>query len=190
MNVIHKIKCHPLTPERWHDFEKLFGPRGAYGGCWCMWWRLSRKEFEQQQGAGNKQAMKNLIGAGTVPGILGYVNNEVAAWCSVAPREDYSSLNRSRVLKPIDDRPVWSIVCFYVAKPFRAQGTLLQLIQGAIEYVKKQGGEVVEAYPTVPRGKELPPVSSFMGFPEVYKKAGFEICARPSIAKMIMRYYI
>ena len=190
MKLIENLKCHPLTPERWADFEELFGPRGAYGGCWCMWWRLARKEFEQQQGAGNKQAMKNLVKNGTVPGILGYVDKEVAAWCSVSSREDYSALNRSRILKPIDDRPVWSIVCFYIAKSFRGQGTLLQLIRGAVDYVKKNGGEVVEAYPTLPRGKDLPPVSSFMGLPEVFEKAGFEMCARPSAAKVIMRYYI
>jgi hypothetical protein len=185
-----ELKCYPLTPDRWHDFELLFGPRGAYGGCWCMWWRLSRKQFEQQQGAANKQAMKALVDTGTVPGILGYYADSVAAWCSVARREDFPSLNRSRILKPIDNLPVWSIVCFYVAKSFRGQGTLLQLICSAVDYVRKRGGKIVEAYPTVPRGKQLPPVSSFMGIPIVLEKAGFRICARPSEAKMIMRYNI
>jgi hypothetical protein len=155
-----------------------------------MWWRLSRKEFEQQQGSGNKRAMKNLIVTGTVPGILGYINNEVAGWCSVAPREDFASLNRSRILKPIDELPVWSIVCFYIAKPYRDQGTLAQLIRCALDYVRKNGGTVVEAYPTVPRGTELPPVSSFMGLPDVFEQMGFKICARPSAAKVIMRYHI
>ena len=41
------LTFYPLTPERWKDFEELFGPRGACGGCWCMWWRLKRSEFEK-----------------------------------------------------------------------------------------------------------------------------------------------
>ena len=31
------FEFHPLTKDRWIDFEALFGARGAYGGCWCMW---------------------------------------------------------------------------------------------------------------------------------------------------------
>ena len=29
-------------------------------------------------------------------------------------REDYAKLRRSAVMKPVDDVPVWSIVCFVV----------------------------------------------------------------------------
>jgi len=185
-----KLVCYPLTAERWRDFEELFGPRGAYGGCWCMWWRLSRKEFEKGQGENNKLVMKNIVTSGKIPGILGYYDNSVVGWCSVGPREDYSSLNRSPVLKPIDDLPVWSIVCFFIAKKFRGQKILLQLINGAVQYVKEQGGNIVEAYPTIPRGRELPPVTSFMGIPQVFENAGFQKCAQASPSKIIMRYYI
>jgi predicted GNAT family acetyltransferase len=82
---------------------------------------------------------------------------------------------------------VWSIVCFYIAKQYRRQGTLLQLIEGAVQYVKEQGGKIIESYPTVPRGRKLPPVSSFMGIPKVFEQAGFTVSARPSSAKIIMR---
>lgn len=104
------LEFHPLTRERWSDFEELFGERGAYGGCWCMWWRLTRREFEQQQGEGNRQAMKAIVESVQVPGILAYAAGEPVGWCSVAPREHYGSLNRSPVLKRLDDTPVWSIV--------------------------------------------------------------------------------
>ena len=184
------LECHPLTRERWSDFEALFGPRGAYGGCWCMWWRLTRREFEQQQGEGNRQAMKAIVDSGQVPGILAYLHGQPVGWCSVAPREQFGSLNRSRVLKPLDDEPVWSIVCFFVAKEHRGQGILYGLIRGAVEYVRSQGGKIVEAYPTVPKRAQLPPVSAFMGLPAVFEKAGFVECARPSKSKVVMRYYI
>ena len=112
------------------------------------------------------------------------------AWCSVAPREDYESLNRSRVLKPIDDTPVWSIVCFFVTRGYRGHGIGLPLIKAAVGYAKQNGARVIEAYPTVPRKGELPPVSSFMGIPSLFERAGFVECARPSASKVILRRYL
>ena len=184
------LEFHPLTPDRWSDFEQLFGPRGAYGGCWCMWWRTSRSQFEKQGNEGNRQAMKAIVELGQVPGIIAYLDGQPVGWCSVAPRETYASLNRSHVLKRLDDKPVWSIVCFYVAKAHRGQNLALELIRGSIDYVRGQGGEIVEAYPTQPVGGRLPPVSSFMGIPAVFEQAGFVECARPSKSKVVMRYYI
>jgi hypothetical protein len=73
------MEFYPLTVDRWSDFEELFGPKGAYGGCWCMWWRLSRKEFEAQQGEGNRQAMKAIVESEHVPGILGYSGGKPVA---------------------------------------------------------------------------------------------------------------
>lgn len=184
------LDFHPLTPERWRDFEKLFGERGAYGGCWCMWWRTTRSQFARQQGGGNRQAMKELVWSGEVPGILAYAGGEPVGWCSVAPRERYGSLNRSPVLKRLDETPVWSIVCFYAATEYRGLGITEELIRGAIEYVKERGGKVVEAYPTNAQEGRLPPVSSFMGLPKVFERVGFVECARPSASKVVMRYYI
>ena len=186
-----QFEFHPLTPKRWNDFEQLFGPRGAYGGCWCMWWRLTRAEFEGNQNAGNRDAMKALVDAGKVPGILAYADGQAIGWCSVAPREHFSSLNRSPVLRPIDDQPVWSIVCFYIDKAHQGQGVSRALLRGAQEYVARKKGNIIEAYPTVPRvAQRLPPISSFMGIPKAYAAAGFEEVSRPSRAKMIMRYRI
>lgn len=188
------ITYRPLTAETWNDLEDLFGPRGAYAGCWCMWWRSTRKEFEQGQGDGNKAALKQLVDSGKVPGIIGYAQGRPAAWCAICPRDDFPSIGRSRILKPIDDQPVWSLPCLFVGKDFRGQGLSLAMIEAACDYVKKQGGRIVEAYPTVPRdvsgSGKLPPVSSFMGFPGVFAKAGFTETARPSEARMIMRLVI
>lgn len=184
------LEFHPLTSERWGDFEELFGARGAYGGCWCMWWRLTRREFEEGQGDGNRKAMHSIVSGGEVPGILAYKGGKAVGWCSVAPRETYGSLNRSPVLKRIDDKQVWSIVCFYVAKDHRRKGLVRKLMHAAIDYVRSQGGKVVEAYPTIPKGEKMPPVSSYMGFPSMYESVGFVECARPSESKVIMRYTI
>lgn len=182
------LQCHPLTPERWDDFEHLFGRNGAYGGCWCMWWRITRSTFSEQQGEGNRQAMRRIVLSGEVPGVLGYVRDQPAAWCSIAPRHNFASLNRSPVLRPLDDQPVWSLVCLFIGKPYRGRGLAQPLIRGAVAYAASQGAAIVEAYPTAPRGKDLPPVSVYMGTPAVFRQVGFVECARPSASKVIMRY--
>jgi GNAT superfamily N-acetyltransferase len=181
------FQIFPLTPKRWPDFEKLFGAHGAYGGCWCMWWRSTRREFEERKGEGNRRTLKAIVDGGKIPGILAYLGQEPVGWCSVAPREEFNSLERSPVLKRLDDQPVWSIVCFYVAKGFRGQGVAEALIGGALDHVKERGGRIVEAYPTAPKKAPLAPVSSFMGLPAMFARAGFVECARPSRSKVIMR---
>jgi hypothetical protein len=185
-----ELEVKPLVPERWDDFVELFGEHGAYGGCWCMWWRITRSEFEQGQGAGNRKSMKAIVDSGEIPGLLFYLEGKPVAWCSVAPRENYAALKRSRVLKPIDETRVWSLVCFFVGKEYRNQGLIQPVLEGVIEYVGNEGGKVIEAYPKAPGKKRLPPVSSFMGLPAMFEKAGFEEVARPSKSRVIMRYTI
>lgn len=182
-----RTEIHPLTKERWADLEKLFGPRGAYGGCWCMYWRVARSTFKEGQGAGNRRALRKIVEEGDVPGVLAYRDGEPVGWCSIAPRGEFASLNRSRILKPLDETPVWSIVCFYVDARHRGEGLVAELIEGAVEWARSQGAATIEAYPTVPRGRTLPPVSTYMGLPGHFEKAGFTELARPSEAKAVMR---
>jgi GNAT superfamily N-acetyltransferase len=190
MFTIDDIIVRPLIAETWSDFEKLFGSKGAYGGCWCMWWRLPRSEFEKGQGAGNRMAMKKLVKSGIVPGLIAYKDDFPCGWCSVAPREQFGVLERSRVLKRIDNQAVWSIVCFFIDKNFRHQNIGEKLIIAAISYVKSNGGKIIEAYPTQARDKKLPPVSSFTGITHIYQRLGFQEMQRPSPSKVYMRFYI
>lgn len=180
-------RIQPLTQERWEDFEKLFGARGACGGCWCMLWRLPRPDFERGKGEGNRRAMRMLMRSGTVPGLIAYEGEEPVAWCSVGPRADFSGLERSRILKPIDEQPVWSITCFFVAKQHRRRGLTVQLLRAACEYVKKNGGKIVEGYPVEPKHDKAPDVFVWTGLAAAFKKAGFKECARRSETRPIMR---
>ena len=182
---------HPLTPDRWQDLETLFGPRGAMGGCWCMWWRLKRSEFERNKGEGNRLALKAIVDTGHVPGILAYQGEQPVGWCSVAPRQEFSAFERSRILKPVDDQEVWSIVCFFVARPYRRLGLSTQLIQAAIEYAGQSGARIVEAYPTgLQPGKGSPDPFVFTGLLPAFTKTGFKEIARRSETRPIMRYVI
>jgi GNAT superfamily N-acetyltransferase len=182
-----RVAFHPLTPDRWGDFTTLFGKNGACAGCWCMWWRQTRSEFQQKHGSANRRAMKRIVDSGRVPGVLGYVTDRPVGWAAVAPREEYASLERSRVLRRIDDEPVWSLVCLFVHRDDRGRGIGVSMIHGAVQYAFRQGAMIVEAYPTNPRGRRLDASSSFRGTPEMFKHAGFRVCARPSEASIIMR---
>lgn len=181
------MEFHPLTPEHWGDFTTLFRKNGACGGCWCMWWRQTRAEFDRNHGAKNRRAMKRIVDSGEVPGIIGYLDGEPVDWCSIAPREQFPSLERSRVLRCLDDKPVWSLVCLFVRRDLRGEGLSVQMAKAAVDYARAQGATTIEAYPTAPRGRRLDPVSSFMGTPALFEKAGFREAARPSKARVIMR---
>lgn len=105
-----ELSVHPLTPERWPDFVRLFGERGVGGGCWCMFWRLQTKQqYLEQKGEANKEAMRSLVRSGDIPGLLAYAGSEPMGWCAVAPREAFPALERSRSRKAIDGEHVWSI---------------------------------------------------------------------------------
>ncbi|MEE9288246.1 MAG: GNAT family N-acetyltransferase [Bacteroidota bacterium] len=183
------LKFHPLTAKRWHDVELLFGDRGACGGCWCMWWRLKRSKFEKQKGPGNRRALKKIVNSGEVPGIIAYVGAQPVAWCAIASRERLLALERSRVLKRVDDKPVWSVVCFFVSKPFRRRRMTVRLLRAAVVYARKHGVKVVEGYP-VELKTQWPDTFAYTGLAPAFAEAGFKEVMRRSKTRPIMRYII
>jgi GNAT superfamily N-acetyltransferase len=180
------LLVHPVTPDRWSDLETLFGPQGAYGGCWCMWWRIKRSDFARQQGEGNRLALKAIVEAGEVPGLLAYADGEPVGWCSVGPREAYPTLNRSPVLKRVDGQPVWSVVCFFVAPAWRGRGVMTRLLAAALDYAREHGAKIVEGYPKDAPGR-TPDPSAFTGLMSTFLRAGFVEVARRSTMRPIMR---
>lgn len=187
---IADLEFYPLTPRRWADLEKLFGEEGACGGCWCMWWRLKRSEFEQQKGEENKRALKKIVDSGEIPGILAYAAGQPIAWCSVAPRKSYSALERSRTLKRVDNETVWSVVCFFVAKAFRRKGVTMKLLKAAVEHAGKHGGKIVEGYPVEPKKAQIPDAFAYTGLASTFRKTGFVEVLRRSKTRPIMRYMV
>jgi len=179
--------CVPVTPERWPDLERLFGERGACGGCWCMYWRLPRPEFQRMKGAGNKAAFQTIVKSDAMPGVLAYVGGQPAAWCAIAPREQYPGLQRSRILKPVDGQPVWSVTCFFVARPFRRKGLSVQLLQAAVEFARSRGANIVEGYPVEPKSGSMPDAFAWTGLAAAFRKAGFRSVAKRSPTRPVMR---
>jgi GNAT superfamily N-acetyltransferase len=181
---------HPLTADRWADFETLFGERGACGGCWCTFWRQPRSAFDENKGDGNRRLMLRLVSDGPPPGLLGYLGGEPVGWCAVAPREEYPALARSRILQPVDDKPVWSVSCLFVRKDRRRKGLSVQLLRAAVGHVKAQGGTVVEGYPVEPKKDDVPAAFAWTGLAAAFRAAGFREVARRSATRPIMRYEI
>jgi GNAT superfamily N-acetyltransferase len=185
-----QVEFHPVSADRWRDLEALFGPRGACAGCWCMWWRLARSQFNAQKGEGNKHALNGLIEAGEIPGLLAYTDGQPVGWCAVAPRERYPVLERSRILKRVDDEPVWSVVCFFVRKSFRGKGLTTALLKAAVAYAARQGARIVEGYPVESKTSRMPDVFAYTGLASAFRQAGFAEVLRRSETRPIMRYFI
>jgi GNAT superfamily N-acetyltransferase len=181
------LRVVPVTPDRWADLVRLFGSRGACGGCWCMTPRLPRSQYERQKGEGNKKALQALVESGRVPGVLVYAGSTPVGWCSIEPREAISGLARSRILAPVDDQPVWSIVCLFVAKEWRRKGVSRALIDGATAWARERGATIVEAYPVEPKKTRMPDVFAYTGLVSTFRRAGFREVARRSPTRPIMR---
>jgi GNAT superfamily N-acetyltransferase len=190
IKIKSKFNFYPVTKESWKDFESLFGEKGACAGCWCMYWRMRRKDYDAQRGSGTKRKMKNLINGEIIPGILAYDNDVPVGWCSVAPREDFPVLENSRVLQRIDDKPVWSVVCFFINKDYRRKGLSVELLNAAKKYVKNNGGKILEGYPVEPKAAKSPDVFVWIGLASAFRKAGFKEIIRRSETRPIMRFSI
>lgn len=190
MTQLLQLQFQPVTPDRWKDFEELFGQNGACAGCWCMWWRLSRGEFAQKQYAGNKRAIKKIIMAAQGPGILAYAAGQPIGWCAIAPREAYPSLERSNTLQRVDDQPVWSVTCFYMARGYRRLGVTGQLLAAAVQFARTRGAKIVEGYPIDSGGEKKNTTSVFTGLASTFKQIGFVEVARRSPTRPIMRYFV
>jgi len=181
------VKVFPLTPARWDDLVELFGPNGACAGCWCMWWRLTQTQFNRDAGAANRKALKEIVDEGRVPGLLAYLDGKPVGWCSVAPREEYGRVVRSRTLRSVDDQPVWSIVCFYIDRAHRKRGVAKALIESAVNYASKRGAKIVEGYPLDPDAASVTSSSAYVGTLPMFREAGFDEVARRSKGRPIMR---
>ena len=182
------VTVKPLTPERWPDLEAVFAARGCSvaRGCWCMFYRRSGAMPPPPRGMTRGQRarsdLRKLTDAGDVPpGLVGYRGRQPVGWISLGPREDFRRLERSPVMKAVDDAKVWSIVCFVVPSEFRGQGIAHELLRGAIAWARKQKVKILEAYPVV-EGESL-----WFGTAGMFEAAGFQEVARRRPDRPVMR---
>jgi GNAT superfamily N-acetyltransferase len=184
-----ELSFKPLKRNLWTDFEELFGPNGACAGCWCMFWKLRGKAYEEARGYETRQMHKSIVDSGVVTGLLAYLHGEVVGWIAIEPRGAYPKLAHARALQPVDDQPVWSVTCFFVSKNSRRQGIAIELLKAAVDYVRQQGGRIVEGYP-VDAQKDMPAPFIYTGTASAFEQAGFQEVARRSATRPIFRFVI
>lgn len=183
-----RVELCPLTPDRWDDLVDLFGrERGANSGCWCMWWRMPRAEWQAVPRDGKRARFRELVEAGPPPGILAYEASTAIGWCAIGPRATLPQMNRSRVAAALDGIDgVWAVNCFYIRTGHRGQSLMRRLLDGAVAFAKKGGAAVVEACP-IETDRKLIWGEGFVGIASVFRDAGFEEVARRSPTRPLMR---
>lgn len=167
------LVVHPISAERWPDLERLFGPKGACAGCWCMYWRVPTPEFRAIQGAAAKRRFKALVTAGKAPGVLAYADGEPVGWALLDRRRDLPRLDGAPSLRCDDADAVWSLPCFFVKTGWRGQGVATALLGGALAALPA-AARIVEAYPVLPSGEgKVPAAFAWTGVPALFEAAGF-----------------
>ena len=189
------LEIHPVTPERWNDLVTLFETSPVMGSCWCMSPRLRASEFSRfgaEARRRNREMMHGLVTAGTIPGLLAYVEGRPAGWISIGPREELVRLRRSSRRGPVNGAPVWSIVCFYTRREHRRQGMTRVLIQAAVQYAAAHGAAAIEAYPLAGWGERVGASDACTGMASTFRDLGF---AEAGVAgknrgqpRLVMRY--
>jgi GNAT superfamily N-acetyltransferase len=191
---MQNINVLPLTQDRWPDLVSVFNAGGCSEarGCWCMFYRHNGKSGLPEgmtYSERNRAELMNLANADPPAGLIGYIDEKPVGWISLGPRADFLRLQHSPVMKPVDDKPVWSIVCFVVPSEYRHQGTAAGLLAGAIQFAKSRNVAILESYPVDKPGK-LAENSIWFGMKSMYEKLGFVEVARRKPTRPVMRLYL
>lgn len=179
-----EAEFHPVTVERLADLARFSETHGKFRYCSCMRWRMTSAEFQHSTKEQRIAALDERVRDGVPVGVLAYVDGEPVGWCSIAPRETYSALERYRALSRIDDEPVWSVVCFFVDSHVRGKGVTLELLRAAVGYALSQGVQIIEGYPVEPGAR----LYTYMGSPATFRRAGFREVTTTAGGRLIMRY--
>jgi GNAT superfamily N-acetyltransferase len=179
---VDRLVFREVDRARWGGLERLFESRGGPKNCWCMVWRATPEEARRTDGRSRKAALERRVREGVPIGILGYLDGEPVAWCSIAPRPTYRRVGGKQdpTNKPEN---VWSLVCFFVPRRLRGKGLMRRLLEAAVQHAREKGATVVEAYPVDPDS----PSYRFMGFVPAFEAAGFREVGRAGTRRHVMR---
>ena len=185
----------PLTPDRVDDFAAVANPNRRPSHCWCLSHRLSAREITELGGGSREAAFRALCARENPPGVIGYDDGEPVGWCSIGPRSENTRLSQSRLIRPLDDVPVWSIICVVIRGGHRRRGYTTPLINGAVEYAAARGAPAVESYPVDPGSGRIDLTMAFVGTRAMFANAGFEVAGSTDavaskLPRLVMRRVI
>ena len=167
-------ETHPLTPDRFEDFADVVNPNRRSTHCWCLSHRLPARQIAELGGGDREQAMRRVCES-SPPGVVHYREGVPVGWCSISPREEIPKLLASRVIRPVDDVPVWCVLCVVVRGGHRRQGVVRQLLEGAVSYAASRGAAAVEAYPVDPGDARVDTTMAFVGTRAMFEPLGFAV---------------
>lgn len=172
------LAIRPLTGDTWDALAALFREGGDPGWCWCQHWRLRSKDMASAKVPELRERLHDLAQSDEPPGLVAFDGDRAVGWVSLGPRTDFQRIVFSKVIPKIDDRPVWSIVCFAVSATARGQGAARALLGAAVEYARGRGAVALEAYPIVlPGGDAVDAEAAFTGTLPMFERAGFQVVA-------------
>ncbi|PDT52601.1 GNAT family N-acetyltransferase [Sinorhizobium sp. NG07B] len=186
------LQFAPVTRDLWPDFETLFGPKGAYCGCWCVALRLPYKIRGTMSADDRKAYIRERIEAGPPPGILGYCEGRPVAWIQVGPRQDVPQFNSPRTCsRPLEEREaedasVWAVSCFFLASPLRGKGLSHHMLSAAIDHARASDAHYLDACP-IDHTKRPKSVGLYIGSTAIFDAAGFETVACRKDGRPLMR---
>jgi GNAT superfamily N-acetyltransferase len=168
------VEIYPVIAERFPDLAQILAPRRQDApACWCLSYRVTSSKFGSLKGEDRPNRLRSLCEQENAPGVIAYVDGIPAGRCAFGPRSEMGRLERSRTIPRIDDRPVWSIVCFVVKADYRRQGLTHQLLQSATAYARSKHVQTLEAHPIEPRGTRVSAAFAFVGTTSLFEAAGF-----------------
>ncbi len=185
-------ETHPVTPDRFEDFADVLNRNRRATHCWCLSHRLKARDIEELGQGSRERAARALCEADPPPGVVTYRDGVPVGWCSISPRADIPRLVSSKLIRPVDDVPVWSIICVVVRSGHRRQGVTTALLEGAVAWAASQGAPAVEAHPVDTGGDRMDLTMAFVGTRAMFEKVGFEVvgttdATASSMQRLVMR---
>jgi len=172
------VRVEPLTDETFEALAALFREGGDPRMCWCQFWRLRSKDFAPLKVPQLRERLHEQAQSEQPPGLVAFEGDRAVGWTSVGPRDAYQRIVHSKVIPLIDDRPVWSIVCFAVSQTARHRGVARALLDGAVAYARSRGATALEAYPLdLAPGERINANTAYTGTLSMFERAGFRVVA-------------
>lgn len=173
------MEIRPATADAWPALEELFSRRGGADArfCWCRWWRVRAKDFAASSPARNREALRQLVGAGPPPGLVALLDGRAIGWVGLGPRMEFERIERSRVIPRLGGPPPWVVNCFVVAVDARGRGVASALLGAAVEHARAAGAPAVEGYPidlAAASTVRAPETSAYVGTRAMFERAGFQ----------------
>jgi len=178
MSAATGVRIEPLTEASWEPLAALFREGGDPRWCYCQFWRLRSRDFAALKVAQLRDRLHEQAASDQPPGLVALEGDRAVGWVSVAPRDDYQRVVHSKVIPKIDDRPVWSVVCFAVSQTARHRGVGTALLDAAVGFARSSGATALEAYPvSLAPGETIPATAVYTGTLSMFERAGFRVVA-------------